>query len=206
MERRFPGTLSYIYDTTKNGMIMTKKFLQTIIPAAIVVIAMFSFSFALVPLYRVFCQVTGLNTSIKITEEAKSSNYDKNRQVLVQLVTTMQGDFPWDFYPLKKSLKVHVGDVIRVDFFAKNNAKQTMTVQAIPSFAPTQAGRYFHKIECFCFTQQTLSATETKKMPVVFRISNDLPKNINTITLAYTLFAVHSKGLHDEKKILPTRT
>lgn len=149
---------------------------------------MFAATFALVPIYRSICLVTGLSTAVL----DPSILPDKSREILVQFVATNNSELPWDFYPQKSSITVHPGENAKVIFIAKNKSGKAMTVQAIPSYAPDTAVKFFHKIECFCFKQQSLAADETKEMPVVFRLDKDLPKEMQTITLAYTLFDVTS--------------
>lgn len=151
-----------------------------------VALLMFGATFALVPVYRSICLVTGLSTA----KLDPSILPDKNREILVQFVATNNSELPWDFYPEKTSLTVHPGENAKVVFIAKNKSGKTMTVQAIPSYAPIAAVKFFHKIECFCFAQQSLAANEIKHMPVVFRLDSNLPKDMDTITLAYTLFDV----------------
>lgn len=149
---------------------------------------MFSFSFALSPLYRSICNRTGLSSAIPIGQ-----NPDFRRDVLIQFVTSNHGDMNWDFYPLKKKVNVHPDDNTKIIFYAKNKTDKAMTVQAIPSFMPAFTAQYFHKTQCFCFNQQTLQPGESLEMPVIFHIDHDLPKEVSTITLAYTLFDVTSK-------------
>ncbi len=155
---------------------------------------MFGFCFAIVPFYSVICKVTGINTSVRVTElvsPAKadpSLTVDKTRDVMVQFVATNHMGLPWDFYPRVKTIRVHPGENAKVYFYAKNTTAKLMSVQAIPSMTPTDSLGHFHKIECFCFKQQTLKAGESKEMPLIFNIDNALPKDIHVITLAYTLF------------------
>lgn len=162
----------------------------------LVVMVMYSFSFAMAPLYNAFCKATGFYKGIKIPgidAPATGLTPDYSREVTVQFVTTNNHNFSWDFYPRTTSIDVHPDQYTRVTFTAKNNTKKTMTVQAIPSYAPARASKYFHKIQCFCFNQQTLNPGESIEMPVVFRVDKKLPRDVRTITLAYTLFDVTPK-------------
>lgn len=167
----------------------------------IAAVIMFFFSFAIVPFYSLICQATGLNTSVPsgelLTAYAASSKkpIDKSREITIQFEAINHMGMPWDFYPDKatKSVKVHPGENTTVYFYAKNPTDNTMTVQAIPSMTPTDAISFFHKIECFCFHQQTLKGHEMKKMPLVFQIDRKLPRNIHVITLQYTLFDITPK-------------
>jgi len=161
----------------------------------IATVIMFAFCFAMVPLYNLLCKVTGTNTSAAgsalITPaeaESISKTTDFSREVKVQFTATNHNGMPWDFYPQTKFVNVHPGEKTTVYFHAKNTTGKTMTVQAIPSMTPTEALGHFHKIECFCFHQQTLKAGENKEMALVFQVDKDLPKEMRVITLAYTLF------------------
>jgi cytochrome c oxidase assembly protein subunit 11 len=110
------------------------------------------------------------------------------RNVLVQFIALTNRGLAWDFKPLTKMIQVRPGDKAKVIFFAKNNTGTDMTVQAVPSMTPVESISHFHKLECFCFSQQTLKAGEEKDMALVFQVDKDLPKDVHTITLAYTLF------------------
>jgi cytochrome c oxidase assembly protein subunit 11 len=96
----------------------------------------------------------------------------------------------WSFTPLEKSVRFHPGELVQVTFEVRNNSARPVTGQAIPSYGPQLAGRYFKKLDCFCFTQQTLQPGEVRRMPVVFVIEKDLPQDVNTITLSYTFFEI----------------
>jgi cytochrome c oxidase assembly protein subunit 11 len=113
----------------------------------------------------------------------------------VQFVAINHKGMPWEFYPRTKIIKVHPGENNKIFFFAKNTTDKTMSVQAIPSMTPTDALSHFHKIECFCFTQQTLNGRQSKEMPMIFRIDKDISKDIHVITLAYTLFDTTPKEI-----------
>ena len=121
------------------------------------------------------------------------------RDVTIQFVAMNHMGLPWDFYPRKKSVTVHPGENNTVYFYAKNTTDKTMTVQAIPSMTPPESLGHFHKIECFCFRQQTLKAHEGKEMPLIFTIDKELPKDIHVITLAYTLFDATPKVKESKK-------
>jgi len=177
---------------------MQKTLRKTIALLTLAVLLMFGFSFALVPLYRVACQKIGLNTSIPISNfpdapvASSPSSESDLRTLMVQLITIKNQDLPWDFQAQTKMVQVRVGEKIKVLFYAKNNTNKRMTVQAIPSMTPAESISHFHKLECFCFNQQSLEAGEEKNMALVFQVDKDLPKDIHTITLAYTLFDVTS--------------
>lgn len=157
-------------------------------------VVMFAFCFAIVPLYSLICQATGINTSVPnsglltpVSAETKEPP-DLTRTITVQFVAVNHNGMPWEFYPRTKSIQVHPGENKKVFFYAKNTTEKTMSVQAIPSMTPPESISHFHKIQCFCFTQQTLKARESKEMPMIFRIDKEIPKEVRVITLAYTLF------------------
>lgn len=167
-----------------------KVYVIGVIAAAI----MFGFCFAMVPLYNVICKATGINTSAPnnglLTAVSAETNEpaDLTRTVKVEFVAVNHNGMPWEFYPKTKMVTVHPGENTKIFFYAKNPTEKNMSVQAIPSMTPTEALGHFHKIQCFCFTQQSLDARQSREMPMIFRIDKDLPKNIRVITLAYTLF------------------
>jgi len=158
----------------------------------LVVVAMFGFGFALVPLYNVFCAVTGLNgkTGRIALEEALTRTVDENRWVTVEFVSSVNSDLPWEFHPMVRKVRVHPGEVTAVTYSARNKAATSITGQAIPSLAPGVASKYFNKTECFCFTQQTLEAGEYKEMPLRFVVDPDLPEDVNSVALSYTFFKI----------------
>lgn len=175
---------------------MDKKTRKIAAFAALIAMLMFSFSFALSPLYRVVCKVTGLNGGVNVAEVAETSSGKVvigAQPILVQFLTANNANLPWSLHPAQNSIRVYPEQTAKMNFIARNNSNHTMTVQAIPSFSPPVAAQYFHKIECFCFRLQTLKAGETKVMPVVFRIDKNLPADIHAIALAYTLFDVTEK-------------
>lgn len=177
----------------------TKPHNKIFIIGGVAAVIMFGFCFALVPLYSLICKKTGISTEITTdlitpaTADAISKTTDLSREVNVQFVATNHMGMTWDFYPKVKSLKVHPGEKTTVYFYAKNTLGNRMTVQAIPSMTPTDAISHFHKIECFCFHQQSLDGGESKNMALVFQVDKDLPKDIHVITLSYTLFDVTPK-------------
>jgi len=157
---------------------------------AVVVLAMFGFGFALVPLYDVFCQVTGLNgkTGRIELEQALSEKVDAGRTVTVEFLATVNSELPWEFRPAVKKVRVHPGAVTEVKYHARNLTENSVTGQAVPSLAPGQAARYFNKTECFCFTQQTLGPREGRDMPLRFVVDPDLPAEVKTLSLSYTFY------------------
>ncbi|MDJ0739392.1 MAG: cytochrome c oxidase assembly protein [Gammaproteobacteria bacterium] len=160
---------------------------------AAVAVAMFGFGYLLVPLYDVFCEITGLNGKTgRVDEAAVVARYepDTSRTVTVQFVANNNLGMPWQFGPVVASMDVHPGKVYQTAFTARNPTAQDMVGQAVPSVAPGKASRYFNKTECFCFDQQPLAAGESKDMPIRFIVDPNLPKDVTTLTLAYTVFDV----------------
>ncbi len=155
----------------------------------ILVFAMFGFGFALVPLYDVFCDVTGLNGKTGGQVAAvETPVIDLNRVVKVQFVASLNANMPWEFKPMTRSMQLHPGESATVDFYARNTSQVDIIGQAVPSVTPGLAASYFQKTECFCFTEQKLAAGEERRMPVIFRIDNALPDDIHELTLSYTFF------------------
>ena len=150
---------------------------------------MFAFGFALVPFYRVICEVTGMNNILQADEKPLNSQIDFSRKVTVEFDANTH-KLPWQFRPMQSSITVRPGELTTVEYEVHNNREQAVAGQAVPSYGPQLAAQYFKKVECFCFRQQTLSAGETRRMPVVFVIDPALPKNIDTITLSYTFFEI----------------
>jgi cytochrome c oxidase assembly protein subunit 11 len=169
---------------------------RTFIKVALISVLMFGFGYLLVPLYDVFCEITGLNgkTGRVETAEVIRGEEDLTRTVTVQFVANHNASIPWDLAPVVTSLEIHPGKLYSTHFIAHNRSAIDRVAQAVPSVAPTLASRYFNKTECFCFSQQSLKSGETKEMPLRFTIDPKLPKKIQTITLAYTLFDVTEKA------------
>ncbi len=159
---------------------------------AVVAVVMFGFGYALIPLYKKICELTGVNVLTQVDKTAKefaaNTQVDTSRMVTIVFDANVQG--PWRFRPVKNSLQVHPGALTTIVYEVANQQARTMVGQAIPSYVPQLAMAYFKKLECFCFQQQTLQANEAKQFPVVFVIDPALPKSIETITLSYTFFEV----------------
>jgi cytochrome c oxidase assembly protein subunit 11 len=179
---------------------------RTAIWLGVLVVAMFGFGFAMVPLYDLFCQVTGIQSiGARTTDSAfrtGTSNPAEGRYVTVKFDTTVNSELPWEFRPVVRKLRVRVGGTHQAMFRARNLTDAAITGQAIPSVAPWQATEYFHKVECFCFARQRLEAGASSEMPLRFSISPDLPEGISSLTLSYTFMKyngpeqvpVHSAG------------
>ena len=161
------------------------------------VLGMFAFGFAMVPLYRIVCKATGINT-IGGAGREKAAAYrveKQGREVTVQFDGTIYAGLPWTFEPLVKSMTVETGKVYEADYYARNNEDREITAQAVPGITPWQATAHFHKTECFCFTKQTLKAGEERKMPLRFIIDPDLPEQYKLITLSYMFMPVSEKAV-----------
>jgi len=158
----------------------------------LVVAAMFAFGFALVPIYDVMCQAFGINGKTAGAYDGKQT-VDAARQVRVQFLATNAAGMAWEFQPLAAQVEVHPGASQEIRFVAFNPTDKPMTAQAVPSVSPSKAAAFFHKTECFCFTQQVLQPGERIEMPVRFIVDRDLPADVRHLTLAYTLFDITSR-------------
>lgn len=156
---------------------------------ALVVLAMFGFGYALVPLYDVLCEITGLGgrTGV-VAAEALENSVDTSRTVKVQFLGTVNSRLPWEFRPNVASMEVHPGQVYETTYFARNLSGTATIGQARPSVAPSVASLHFNKTECFCFVEQEFAPGEARDMPVRFVLSRNLPADIATVTLSYTFF------------------
>ncbi len=167
---------------------------------SVVVVAMFGFGYALVPMYRAICDALGINV-LSLAEQrvsqgwlggssaaARNTQVDLSRKVTVEFDANARG--PWAFKPAVSSMQVHPGELATVMYEFRNQQNRAMAAQAIPSYAPRQAGTHFNKLECFCFNEYKLAPGESKQWPVVFVIDPKLPKDVATITLSYTFFEV----------------
>jgi cytochrome c oxidase assembly protein subunit 11 len=167
----------------------------------VVAFGMFAFGYALIPLYKAICEVTGINVlalgeknvpgATGSAQAAANSQVDMTRTITVEFDANARG--PWEFKPLQTSLQVHPGELATVMYEFQNTQNRRMSAQAIPSYAPHQAAAHFNKLECFCFAQHTLDPGEKKQWPVAFVIDPKLSRDVGTITLSYTFFEVGSK-------------
>ncbi len=165
---------------------------------AVVTAGMFGFGYALVPLYKSICELTGINVLAleEQTVQGVKARMPANTQVDLSRTITVEFDANsrgvWDFKPAQRSVQVHPGELTTVMYEFQNTQKRRMAAQAIPSYAPQQAQAHFTKVECFCFNQYTLEPGEKKTWPVAFVVDSKLSKDVNTITLSYTFFEVGS--------------
>lgn len=156
-----------------------------------VAVAMFGFGYVLVPLYDVFCELTGINGKTKRGTIEQAAKVDTSRWITVQFTGHTNSSLAWEFRPLQSKMRVHPGQVVVAKYIARNISGVLMTGQAIPSVSPSRAAKHFKKIECFCFTEQTLKVGEEKEMPVQFYVDTDVPEEVDTITLSYTFSKVN---------------
>ena len=165
----------------------------------VIIVGMFGFGYAMVPLYKAICEATGINVLALAEREIPgqkavlpaNTQVDLSRTITVEFDANSRG--PWDFRPAQRSLEVHPGQLTTVMYQFQNVQSRTMSAQAIPSYAPHEASAHFNKLECFCFNQYTLAPGEKKEWPVAFVIDPKLPKDVKTITLSYTFFEVGGK-------------
>jgi cytochrome c oxidase assembly protein subunit 11 len=179
-------------------MVTTERANQRMLAKLLVAAAvMFGFGFAMVPFYRALCDALELNSLFRPDAVSAASSpetqVDATRFLTVEFDTNLRSDLPWTFVPVEKSVRIHPGELTQVVFEIRNNSNRPLTGQAVPSYGPQAAARHFKKLECFCFTQQTLAPGEVKRMPVVFVIGRDLPQDVNTVTLSYTFFEVEGR-------------
>lgn len=172
----------------------------------VIIAGMFSFGYAMIPVYKAVCQVTGINI-LSLSErqvpgagltpwaaKARSNNtqVDTSRTITVEFDANARG--PWHFKPARSSIQVHPGELATVVYEFQNVQDRRMSAQAIPSYAPRQAAPHFNKLECFCFSQYTLEPGEKREWPVAFVIDPRISRDVSTITLSYTFFEVGVKA------------
>ena len=157
----------------------------------LVVIGMFGFGFAMVPIYDVFCDITGINGKPKnVAAVITDTKVDTSRELTIQFVASVKRGMPWEFKPAVSKMTIHPGKVYKTSFYAHNLSAEHTTGQAIPSVSPGLAALYMNKTECFCFNRQDLNGDESVDMPLVFFIHKDIPEEIKTLTLSYSLFNI----------------
>ena len=173
----------------------------------VVVVAMFGFGFAMVPIYNVICDITGLNGKTGVLKEAElDGRVDVSRTVTVEFIASLNETMPWEFRPTVTRMEVHPGAINSTSYFARNKTDQAMVGQAIPSVMPGRAAQHFNKTECFCFTQQFFAAGQEMDMPVRFVVDRDLPADIKVMTLSYTFFDITDKADSSEQQKIASVT
>ena len=188
---------------------------------SLVALGMFGFGFALVPLYNLICDTFGLNGkftdieqgTVNVAQQTKlveeiTKRQDLSREVTVEFFSSLNQNLQWEFKPMTKKIKLNPGKVTTVKYYAKNKTGREVVAQAIPSVSPGVANKYFTKMECFCFKQQLFKPGEEKEMPLIFVVDPDLPKNVNTISLAYTFFDTQNRkaAVEQNNKYAQTQT
>ncbi|MEW6415291.1 MAG: cytochrome c oxidase assembly protein [Pseudomonadota bacterium] len=166
---------------------------KTLAKFAVVTVAMFGFGFALVPFYYKICEVTGINAGGE-QALAKNTQVDTSRVVRLEFDANTNAGLPWTFKPEFPSIEVHPGQLVQVEYTVTNTGDRPIVGQAVPSYGPARAAAFFKKIECFCFTPQTLAAGETRRMPVLFVLDPAMDKDVHTVTLSYTFFDTQTKA------------
>lgn len=165
---------------------------RMVIKLLLIVVAMFVFAVGVLPpMYDAICDLTGLNG--KTSNEPANSDaavVEQDREVTIQFLADTDPNMVWDFKPNVFSVKVHPGQIQKVDFHVRNPASHVIIGQAIPSIAPAQATPYFKKTECFCFHSQELAGGQQMDMPLIFYVDPELPKSVHTITLSYQLYDI----------------
>jgi cytochrome c oxidase assembly protein subunit 11 len=171
----------------------------------VLTVLMFGFGFAMVPIYKKICEITGINFLTREesgnAEIARNTQVDTSRTITVEFDANRQG--AWQFKPERRSIEVHPGELVSIDYELINGQGREMSGQAIPSYAPAVSAEHFRKLECFCFRQQTLGPNETRRFPVVFMVDPRLPANVSTITLSYTFFEVGA-GMQPQTRLSTT--
>lgn len=160
---------------------------KTLAKLVVVTLGMFGFGFALVPFYYKICEVTGINAGDE-QSLAKNTQVDTGRWVTLEFDANTNEALPWRFKPEVRSMRVHPGQLVQIEYEVTNTSDAPIVGQAVPSYGPARAAEFFRKIECFCFTPQTLAAGETRRMPVLFVLDPDMDREVHTVTLSYTFF------------------
>lgn len=167
---------------------------KTVVKLMVVAVCMFGFGFAMVPLYEVFCDLTGLGgRSVQVAENGNDA-VKSDREIGIRFLATTNSALPWEFEPAVKSTTVQLGEMSEALYLAMNTSDQPLLGHATYNVVPAEASLYFVKTECFCFTQQLLLAQESREMPVYYYVQADLPEHIKEITLSYTFYPNDDKN------------
>ncbi len=169
-------------------------------------VGMFGFGYAMVPMYDIICEITGLNgkTGRVSIAEAEAAQAVADREVIVEFTSTINASGSWTFRPTTREMRVKPGQTYQTAYYAENLTDRTTVGQATPSVTPSAAAKYFNKTECFCFTQQLFEPRASKDMPLIFIIDPDLPLNVDRVTLSYTFF--NSPDANSTASLSPTLT
>lgn len=163
---------------------------QLVTRLAIMAVCMFGFGFLLVPIYSIFCEITGIGgrTNDTVAVIPAGMQVDTGRTITVEFIAVVNEQAPWEFRPTVSSIEIHPGQLYDTSFYARNLTDRELIGQAVPSVAPGVAAKHFQKTECFCFTAQKFLAREGRDMGVQFMVDPDLPEYVDRITLSYTFF------------------
>jgi cytochrome c oxidase assembly protein subunit 11 len=159
---------------------------------------MFAFGFALVPLYDVFCEITGIRTPIVAADASQIKESPAiDRDITIEFLANRGNSAPWEFKPAQAKMTIQPGKFYDVTYFARNLTNEYIVGLATPDVKPAEAGKYLKKVECFCFNEQAFEAGEAKDMPIRFLVDPDIPQHVDTITLSYTFFARPEKAANN---------
>jgi cytochrome c oxidase assembly protein subunit 11 len=164
---------------------------KLLVKLTVIAVGMFGFGFAMVPFYKAICDVTGLNNLLNADRAPVNSQVDMTRAVKFEFDGNSRGA-ALRFRPLQRSVSMHPGEMLVIEYEVANLSGAPVVGQAIPSYGPKLAAAYVKKLECFCFRQQRLEPGEVRRMPVQFVLDGDLPHDVSTITLSYTYFEVNA--------------
>lgn len=170
---------------------------KTALKLALIPVAMFGFGYALVPLYDVFCDWTGLGgrgVQQSTADQIDPAGVDRSREVKMEYLTSINGDLPWKFKSLTGTTRIHPGALNEAHFVVENTSDETIVGRAVYNVSPAEASIYLSKTECFCYTEQTLEPGEKLEMPMRFVIDTELPRKIKGVTLSYTFFETSDSG------------
>ncbi len=157
----------------------------------VIVVGMLGFAYLMIPMYKQICQAIGITQTRVIAPV--NTQVDASRDVRVELIVNTEG-LPWRFEALDREVKMQPGELVTVRYRVTNMLGRSVTAKANMSTAPENAGRWISKQECFCFSNQTLAAGEVKEMPVVFRVTADAPRDMDTISLSYTFMELPARS------------
>jgi len=163
--------------------------LQLLRKLVFVAVLMFAFGYALVPIYKKICEVTGVYDLTK-PDEVVNTQIDETRSITMEFDANVRSDIGWDLVATDKRMVVHPGELVQATFRLTNPTDISFDAQAIPSYGPQRAGLYVKKLECFCFSQQKINAGESRDFTVVFVLDPELPSDVGTVTLSYTMFEI----------------
>ncbi|MDF0604133.1 cytochrome c oxidase assembly protein [Neisseriaceae bacterium TC5R-5] len=174
-------------DDSTDQMLQNRQLLKKL---SVIAVMMFGFAWALIPIYNVICEVTGINQIVKADQLSEGSESVALHMVSMTFDATVQAGLPWQVRPQQTHLQAKPGEFVQVQYTITNASNKTVVGQAIPRYLPAAAAQYVKKLECFCFRQQVFQPGETRTFPIVFVIDKSLPASIETITLAYSVFDV----------------